>query len=194
MTNIKPHKLLIVPVIILVLNSGLMAADKKKEWFFLGFAPSFSIDDNAYGGSFKIGIPMQRNFYFVAQANAIPDFFDHPYEEYRYEFAVELTPLRIKKFSIYGAAGLNFGYWKRKNNGIYLNPTDDFFNDNSLMFGGGLNYDLGRTAIYSEFKTYPEIWANHFNIGIKVKFYQSEKTIARYYRFIQDNSNNSSGN
>jgi hypothetical protein len=163
-----------------------------REWFHLASGSSFSIADQAIGLNTRIGIPMQRGFYFVSQASFFPNTFGYQYEEFRYEFNVELTGFRIKRFSMYGTAGLNFGYWKRKFTTASVSTPGELKKDNSLMFGGGANYRLKRIQFYADYKYYPKIWSTQASIGIKLNFFPSRAMKNAYFNYLKGQKRKSS--
>ncbi|MFT6746592.1 MAG: hypothetical protein ACJAZ2_000933 [Glaciecola sp.] len=156
-----------------------------REWFYIGSGPSYSIADDATGINLRAGIPMQKGLHFVSQATYFPSSFGYDYEEFRYEFNVELTAFSIKKFSIYASAGLNFGYWKRNFTTLFLNPPSSFKQDNSLLFGGGMNYKLKRIQFFTDYKWYPEIWSHQASIGFKFNFFENKTVKNAYFDFLK---------
>lgn len=158
---------------------------KNREWFYIALGPTYSIEDKAYGANIRAAIPMQKGFYFVSQATYLPNKFGYKYEEFRYEFNVELSLFSAKGLSLYTTAGLNFGYWQRKFTTLYLNPPSGFYQDRSLLFGGGLNYRFTRIQIFSDFKWYPEISASHASLGIKINFFENKKVKNAYFDFLK---------
>lgn len=174
--------------IILTLNFfSAQAAEKPvtREWFYIAAGPTYSIVDGANGINSRVGIPMQKGVYFVSQISYFPNAFEYKYEEMRYEFNVDLTLFSVKKFSMYATAGLNFGYWKRKFTTLFLNPPDGYNQDNSLLFGGGINYKLKRIQFFSDYKWYPEISSHHASIGFKFNFFENRYVKNSYYDFLK---------
>ena len=173
--------------IILASFSSVQAAEKPiaREWFYVALSPTYSTSDNAKGLGIRAGIPMQKGFYFVSQASYFPNKFGYNYEEFRYEFNVDLTVLTVKRFSVYGSAGLNFGYWKRKFTTIYLIPPSSYIQDRSLLFGAGMNYKFNRIQLFADYKWYPEIWSQHASVGVKFNFFANKTVKNAYFDFLK---------
>ena len=154
-----------------------------KELFFIGYGQSFSIEDEALGFNFRAGLPMQKGFDFNAQITYLPDMLGFGYKEFRYMFNVELTLLSIKRLAFYGLAGLDFGHWKRTWSNEFVPVWSDYTRDNSLVFGGGINYTHRRIEIFLEDKFHWEISRNHASIGIRYKIFESADLRERFYNF-----------
>ncbi|MFT6715809.1 MAG: hypothetical protein ACJA0Q_000438 [Saprospiraceae bacterium] len=179
-------KTVLIAMILLSFSSAYSAEKPvTREWFYIAVAPSFSIADQAAGLNLRAGIPMQNGFYFVSQASYFPNEFGYKYEEFRYEFNIELTVFRVKKFSGYGTAGLNFGYWKRQFTTLYLNPPSEYKTDRSMLFGGGLNYTFKRLQVFADYKLYPEIWSQHVSLGIKLNFFANKTVKNAYFDYLK---------
>lgn len=170
--------------LLLSIFSPLMAEEKvENELFFLGLGTSVPLEDKTAGINFRAGFPMQKGFYFIAQASYLPTTENFKYKEFRYEFNIELNLISLKKFTLYANAGLNFGFWQR----TYATPFLPIYNgwrlDNSILVGGGLLYDLPRFQIFSDYKLYPEIKRNYISLGFKYKIFRSKELRQQYYLY-----------
>ena len=154
-----------------------------KELFFIGYGQTFSIEDQALGFNFRAGLPMQKGFDFNIQATYLPDIMNYGYNEFRYLFNVELTIISLKRISIYGIAGLDFGYWKRTKSNAFVPVWNNYTRDNSLVFGGGLNYSKNRIEVFLEDKFLYQINRNHLALGIRYKIFESADLRERFYNF-----------
>ena len=166
-----------------ILNNTFAQEEINKELFFIGYGQAFSIEDQTLAFNGRIGLPMQQGFDFNFQFTYVPDIMDFGYKEFRYLFNVELTLFSIRKFSFYGIAGLDYGYWKRTWTGPFTPIYDSYIKDNSLVFGGGINYSFGRFEIFGENKTYWGINQNHAALGLRYKIFENADLRERYYNY-----------
>lgn len=177
--------LLLSLILILSYSKTWCEEEINREWFFVGVGTSYALSDEAIGFNTRFGFPMQKGLYFVSQATYLPDIMDFGYEEFRYEFNIELTFFTVRKISIYGSSGLNFGRWKRNWSNDLLAPHEEYFSDNSLLFGGGITYNLKEVQLFADYKYYPKVWNSHASIGVKIKFFGNKDLRKAYYNFLK---------
>ena len=152
-----------------------------REFCYIGAGIVYSHADNALGFAAKFAFPMQKGFYFVSQATFLPQMLGYEYKEFRYEIYFELVPIKIRKFQFFAHTGFDWGYWKRGFGGQYLQKMDKYFKDESLLFGGGVNYNIKGIQIYADYKYYPTILSYHSSIGIKVKIFENKNRRQSYF-------------
>ena len=172
---------------ILLLCSNLIKAEEvvDREYCYFGAGTVYSIADKAFGFTGKFAFPMQKGFYFVAQGTYLPAMLSNIYREFRYEIYFELIPIKIKRFEFIAQTGFYWGMWTRTVTTQYQAKMSKYFKDESLLFGGGINYNLKGIQIYADYKYYPTIFSSHSSIGIKVKVFENKEMRNAYFRYLK---------
>lgn len=176
-------------VFIFLFSSSLLFGQNQEidhEWFSYSVFGVYSVEDEFYGATGKFSFPMQKGFNFVAQGTIFPSQFNGALNEYRYLFNVELIPYHGEFFGFYFQTGLDEGFWRRTG-GIenYTPAFSGFIKDNSIMFGGGIEFIKDRVSVVIDHKYYPEINRNHISVGVRILFFEDKRIRKRYFNYLQ---------
>lgn len=155
------------------------------EWFSYSLYGTYSVEDEFFGTTGKLSFPMQKGFNFVAQGTLFPNQINGALDEYRYLFNVELIPYHGEFFGFYFQTGLDEGFWKRSVEIENYTPAfTGFIRDNSIMFGGGIEFIKDRFSLVIDYKYYPEINRNHVSAGLRVLFFEDKRIRKSYYDYL----------
>lgn len=155
------------------------------EWFSLGGGFIYSVEDQYTGLNGKINLPLGSHAKFVMQATLFPEQFQDPYRahnEVRAKFNVEFTPIKIHNLYVTLQTGFDFGYWQRTFEIPNSTLGTNWKRDESMMFGGILNYDFNRFRTYVDYMYLPEIFSNHIGIGITMLFFEDHQFRRLYFK------------
>jgi hypothetical protein len=153
------------------------------EWFSLSGGFLYSIEDQYTGLNGKINFPLGSHAKFVMQASLFPEQFQDPeksFNEARAKFNVEFIPIKFKKVYLSLQTGFDFGYWQRT---FLLTGSTlglDWKKDESMMFGGIINYDLNRYRFYLDYMYMPEVFSNHLGIGFALLLFENNSFRKKY--------------
>lgn len=156
-----------------------------KEWAYYGAGAVYSHADNALGFAAKFGFPMQKGFYLTTQATYLPQMLGYQYKEFRYEFYFELYPIRIRNFQVFAQAGFDYGMWMRGYTNQFQEKMDSYTKDQSLLFGGGICYNIKGMQIFADYKYYPSILSYHSTLGVKFKIFENRNMRNSYFRYLR---------
>ena len=154
------------------------------EWFSLGGGFIYSMEDQYTGLNGKINLPLGSHAKFVMQATLFPEQLQDPsqaYNEARAKFNVEFTPIKIHNLYVTLQTGFDFGYWQRTYEIQSSTLGTNWKRDESMMFGGILNYDFHRFRAYIDYMYMPEIFSNHIGIGITMLFFEDNQFRRLYF-------------
>jgi hypothetical protein len=170
-----------------LLNSFAIQAEEivDREFCYFGAASAFSHADKALGFVAKFAFPMQKGFYFVSQATYLPPILTYQYKELRYQLYLEIIPFKIKRFEFFAHTGFDWGMWTRNYTSPYQSKMDSYFHDESLLFGGGINYNIKGIQLFADYKYYPTIFSHHSSFGIKVKVFENKEMRKAYFKYIR---------
>lgn len=163
------------------------------EWFSLGGGFLYSVEDEYLGLNGKINLPLGSHAKFVMQGSLFPEqmqFTEETHNEIRAKFNVEFTPVKFKKLYLTVQTGFDYGGWQRNFVVLGSQLETDWKRDESMMFGGILNYDFHRFRLYMDYMYMPQIFSNHVGLGITMLFFE-DKTYRRRYmqrRFANSNT------
>lgn len=162
------------------------------EWFSLGGGFLYSVEDQYTGLNGKINLPLGSNAKFVMQGTLFPEQMQNPaeaYNEIRAKFNVEFIPIKFKKLYLSVQTGFDYGGWQRTYDLEGSTLGQDWKRDESMMFGGILNYDLHRFRLYIDYMYMPEIFSNHIGVGVTMLFFESKLYRRMYLQRKNLNSN-----
>jgi len=161
--------------------------DAKYPNFSMSGGASYIGESKDFAGHIRFCLPTgngmnmyyQNTYAFPTSAN---------YKEYRFEFAWELTFLKLNDVSFFAVGGYNFGYWQMQK------AIDNSYNytirhkDNSLFYGGGVNYDFNKKiTLYSAYKVYPSIFCSYAELGLKYNYYYNKQKARKRGRVVSPN-------
>ncbi len=143
--------------------------------FSISGGATYLIDSKDFGSHLRFCLPTQSGVNIYLQGNLMyPREFR--YLEYRAEFAMELTFLKVGNLSAFAVGGFNWGYWKMLDTLASSYHYDILHKDRSYMVGGGLHYDFSeKWGLYSTYKAYPEIHNSYAELGFKYNYYYKRK-------------------
>lgn len=154
------------------------------EWFALGGNFVYSIEDGYTGLNGKLSFPLSsKAVSFVFQGTLFPSqmqFSDNSFDEIRSKINIQITPIRIGKFSTYFQTGFDNGTWRRNFEVENSTLGTKWKIDESMMFGAGMNLDYKGVRFYADWMYMPQIYSNHVGIGMHILFFE-QKLYRRYY-------------
>lgn len=178
-------RLLIILSFLIPVTGKCYTPEIMYEWFSLGGGFIYSIEDQYTGLNGKINLPLGSHVKFVMQATLFPEQFQDPskaYNEIRSKFNVEFTPVKIHNLYLTLQTGFDFGYWQRTFEIPHSTLGTNWKKDESMMFGGILNYDFHRFRAYIDYMYMPEVFSNHIGLGITMLFFEDNKFRRLYFK------------
>ncbi len=185
-------KLFTIIAFITALSSSAQKLDITYEWFSLGGGFLYSIEDEYLGLNGKINLPLGSHAKFVMQGTLFPEqmqFTNEGHNEIRAKFNVEFTPVKLKKMYLTVQTGFDYGGWQRTFLVEGSTLGGEWKRDESMMFGGILNYDFHRFRLYADYMYMPQIFSNHVGLGITMLFFEDKTYRRRYMQRKLVNSN-----
>lgn len=178
-------RLLTTFLLFIVLTAKSYTPEIMYEWFSLGGGFLYSIEDQYLGLNGKINLPLGSHVKFVMQGSLFPEQFQNPersYNEIRAKFNVEFTPVKFNHFYLTLQTGFDYGYWQRTFEVLNSTLGTNWKREESMMFGGILNYDFHRYRLYLDYMYMPEVYSNHVGIGITMLFFEDSRFRRLYFQ------------